>query len=117
MAIRVGRKNFTTKEDIEKLKELYNKGYGTEFISDQLKLSKTWVLYTCKRLRESGELQAREKITKDIQRRNEKITEFKANVDIGKVFALWHAGWTIDEIAKDMELNSKQVEQILDSEV
>ena len=43
MAIRVGRKNFTTKEDIEKLKELYNKGYGTEHISDQLKLSKNWV--------------------------------------------------------------------------
>ena len=117
MSFKIGRKTFTTREDIVLLKKLYNDGLNYKQIADKMDLSKTWVISTCKKLLANGELKEREKITKDILRRQSKKIPFKNNVDTGKVFALWHAGWSVDEIAGDMELNPKQVIKVLDSEV
>ena len=113
MAIKIGRKSITTEEDIEKLKELYSKGYEIALISQKMGLSKTWISSHVKSLVESGELQRRPKYTKDMQRRDGKIIPFRDNVDTGKLLALWNAHWSVEDISRDMELNEDQVKQIL----
>lgn len=117
MAYRIGRKTITTPEDVERLKVLYNKNVPMNQIVEKLGLSKTWVCDTCRRLIQKGELEVREKTTKDAIRRKSEEIPFKEFVDTGKIFALWHAGWTTEEIANEMTLNQKQVIQVLDSEV
>ena len=107
--VAVGRKHITSKEDLERLKAFYNEGWKYKDISDKMGLSKTWVAENCRKLIQKGELEDRKSKQKEI--------EFQAIVDTGKIFALWNAGWKIDDIAKDMYLNPKQVKQIIESEV
>lgn len=109
----IGRKCFSTKEDIEKLKQLYYEGWTYKEIGDKLGLSSTWASDNCRKLIAKGEMQKRKKkITKDIIRRGQEIP-FQERPDTGKIFALLHAGWKIEDIAEDMQLNLKQVAKIV----
>ena len=106
-----------TPEDIEALKNLYSTTNLTyQEIGDKLGFSKAWASETCIRLIKKGELQkvpfrkqGKKARIEDIQR-----VPFDNDVDTGKLFALWRAGWSIEAIADDMWLNPKQVAEIVE---
>ena len=119
--------NFTERQKND-IVRLYNMGASYSMIGRALNTDYTRINEYCNKLIKDGKLKRRQtkykRTEKEIQELQNAVTEivnqsieYKENVDIGKIFALWHARWSIEEIAQEMELNPKQVEQILDSEV
>lgn len=119
--------NFTERQKND-IVRLYNMGASFSMIGRALNTDYTCINEYCNKLIKEGKLKKNKikykRTQQEIQELQKVIDgiasqdiEYKDSVDTGKVFALWHARWSIEEIAHEMELNPKQVEQILDSEV
>lgn len=119
--------NFTDRQKSDIVK-LYNMGASFSMIGRALNTDYTCVNDYCNKLIKEGKLerhqikykrtpQELQELQKAVDEIASQSIEYKENVDVGKIFALWHAGWEVKDIAGDMELNEKQVIDVLNSEV